>query len=1281
MPTHTFQIVSHNLAKDAYTLSSWKNSFIYYGLSEAPTTDATTVPVVTLVVSSPVRRSTLTKNSSLVKKWKQLLNSDLSLVFVVDLPDTVVPSSQNKGVELAWARLKDAAREHYTDAAEAISSITAIHLDIPTALHDKAKKLKACRNTKNSSELIRLMKRAAEKGIPEAAFAAAVIFHKGSNGVPQDLVQAAHYYKLSTDIPTHHSGRDQANQVLAQFYARGMGVEQDIEKSLQYLNRIRLSNVLNRRDSYPPTTRLCLSNQQDHSPIHNLYISCSRDFDNEWAQVLQRSFSTWANLSAYVVDECGTGRCRENVISYPVRDFMEKLFSESENEERARINIVEGNDDVGDDDVGEEEKGEYEGWDEGDYEEDGENFELGEENEEYYEGDYEGEADENGEEEYEEEELQEKEGKEEGGVQPAMEIPHSHHFPLDSLHPDDISAISGASRGIIVIVTPFAVKLMQLRLTAGLSDPLFLEWQEIIRSVRKKPTQKLVVLKLASYCGRHPCITEFPGAGMKEQQHPSITRILKELDEISGGACISLQVPFSDGYRAMDSVGKDIVLNISTLYLGKKNCICTAAKHYYWHTNHLKDHEPKVPHSLPTVLSWFPKLISNVNSLIEERCPEGVMVDTFGQDEGGSLDKNDMKLVSTKRDLCFQYADLISKFPEEFASWSANSTAVTVDSMKPTTTASATAQKYFEISARLHHPKAQARFAQCIEQTDPTLSLSVYKKAADNGVIEAIFRLGELWESGSPVIGGEASIDVALEFYQQGEELGHKDSAIRVIGCMKKKMGSADGSGKRDVMALYRLEDGYTFPEVVKRIRAGNPDVRRRHDDSIEEEEAEEEKKDEQVETNSAATEEGIKQLRLVFKQLKQVFCVSGVVPVSTQSPVSIFYEQDAAKAMSSAPNSAQIKKIVFPLSDPAQVDDLIGSCSPASFGLDTETVLDENYRKALKLDGTYCYSDSDQEEDCYSGSVKPTPDIHAELHKLNVYGQEGFFKAHVDTPISADMFGSLVVCLPVVFEGGVLTIARGEADENTHREASSKAFDWGTSTQDATGTHLIQWAAFFSDCPHEISPISSGTRITLTYNLFKRNRAEKVFLDAAITSPRDCAFLSELKSNLSKQSFFECGAVLMFHCQHAYQVYQRGKRDGQRAYGSFKSNKEIDSEDVIPLLKGADMSVFEAALACNLQVFLKPLYDGAQQHTHVLGTQFRGFGESPDEEFGEGWNFLQKVVGNVIEVDDKKVVWFGHALKMDRHEYLHYGNQATVAYVYSSAVIVVVVPPWKDRC
>jgi hypothetical protein len=46
--------------------------------------------------------------------------------------------------------------------------------------------------------------------------------------------------------------------------------------------------------------------------------------------------------------------------------------------------------------------------------------------------------------------------------------------------------------------------------------------------------------------------------------------------------------------------------------------------------------------------------------------------------------------------------------------------------------------------------------------------------------------------------------------------------------------------------------------------------------------------------------------------------------------------------------------------------------------------------------------------------------------------------------------------------------------------------FDWSTTGEDQTGKGAkVQWAAFYSDCEHEVYEVTSGHRLTLTYNLF----------------------------------------------------------------------------------------------------------------------------------------------------------------------------------------------------
>ena len=88
--------------------------------------------------------------------------------------------------------------------------------------------------------------------------------------------------------------------------------------------------------------------------------------------------------------------------------------------------------------------------------------------------------------------------------------------------------------------------------------------------------------------------------------------------------------------------------------------------------------------------------------------------------------------------------------------------------------------------------------------------------------------------------------------------------------------------------------------------------------------------------------------------------------------------------------------------------------------------------------------------------TIMGVPRVYAQQYKLNIYDEGDFFKTHVDTPDPDGMFGTLVVCLPCQHTGRELVIRHGPAEAFTDWAAGSKA-------------NVLQWVAFYSDCPHEI--------------------------------------------------------------------------------------------------------------------------------------------------------------------------------------------------------------------
>ena len=124
--------------------------------------------------------------------------------------------------------------------------------------------------------------------------------------------------------------------------------------------------------------------------------------------------------------------------------------------------------------------------------------------------------------------------------------------------------------------------------------------------------------------------------------------------------------------------------------------------------------------------------------------------------------------------------------------------------------------------------------------------------------------------------------------------------------------------------------------------------------------------------------------------------------------------------------------------------------------------------------------------------------------------GQCGLFRDHGDTAQSAGQIGSLVVCLPSRFEGGNLLVGHhGQAVE----------FDWSVKS-DST----IQWAAFYSNCQHEISEISIGDRITLVYNLFVTASAGEALLPNAIVDSKTLPLYQHVKQLIEQPGFMMHG-------------------------------------------------------------------------------------------------------------------------------------------------------------
>lgn len=398
----------------------------------------------------------------------------------------------------------------------------------------------------------------------------------------------------------------------------------------------------------------------------------------------------------------------------------------------------------------------------------------------------------------------------------------------------------------------------------------------------------------------------------------------------------------------------------------------------------------------------------------------------------------------------------------------------------------------------------------------------------------------------------------------------------------------------------------------------------------------------------AAAHEQVVKKLGKLAESITSRFSCGGVL--SSSSKVQLFFRQGSGELAG---------VVVFPVTDEAAIQQLLSACSVASFGMGSKQVTDKSYRDAVKLEPDQFATSFQLCDTPILGEIQMlmVPDvrtIQAELYKLNIYAPGGHFKAHVDTPRSEQMFGSLVVCLPTQFSGGALV---------TRHDGREVQFDW--SSPAPSPLQSMCWASFFSDVEHEVLPVTEGYRITLTYNLYG-NTQQDVPGTVPTVDITSSPFHSELHLAVSNAHFMRDGGVLGFGCHHAY-VF-----------------KDLNRADNLPcLLKGADQIVYATAKSLSLPVVVKPVSKSIWDDDDQLVLP-----EFPDFKHS-WWNYDEMKVDEAMkEIFDlsttycaAKITWCQPLTQwLPAGAVLAYGNNETCEVIYQAAAILVGVPKWGER-
>lgn len=180
--------------------------------------------------------------------------------------------------------------------------------------------------------------------------------------------------------------------------------------------------------------------------------------------------------------------------------------------------------------------------------------------------------------------------------------------------------------------------------------------------------------------------------------------------------------------------------------------------------------------------------------------------------------------------------------------------------------------------------------------------------------------------------------------------------------------------------------------------------------------------------------------------------------------------------------NVEDVGNVPFPVSA-AQSKRLIAVARPALFGRGEETLSDTAVRDTWELTPDHVRLDGPDWDAHLRAALAhfrdelglpATAELRAELHSLLVYGKGQFFLPHQDSEKHDHMVATLVVCLPSVHTGGELVVDDG-GTERTFRGSRDE----------------LVLVAFYADRRHEVKPVRSGYRVTLTFNLMLTGPAE----------------------------------------------------------------------------------------------------------------------------------------------------------------------------------------------
>ena len=257
----------------------------------------------------------------------------------------------------------------------------------------------------------------------------------------------------------------------------------------------------------------------------------------------------------------------------------------------------------------------------------------------------------------------------------------------------------------------------------------------------------------------------------------------------------------------------------------------------------------------------------------------------------------------------------------------------------------------------------------------------------------------------------------------------------------------------------------------------------------------------------------------------------------------------------------------------PADVRKLREFASQAPYGKGTKTLVDVSVRNSLEVDASKVQISTKLTQAIDAAILDVAQKLNlesdrlaTELYKLLIYPKGGFFLPHRDSEKSRGMVATMVVVLPSRFGGGGLILEHGRHRECHWFELASKE-------------QHTQFTAFYADCRHEVTKVTSGVRVCLAFNLLLKPQKKTRQTKGSVDSP--------LQRQVLAWTEHRPADPLLFALEHQY------TKDGLSS-SRLKGNDRELFKNVSAVANAVDCHLFFGQVERHLcqSAFSGPSYD-----------------------------------------------------------------------------------------